>query len=151
MEWTTHMLSGIVAGYTISGGDWKGAVVGGAAGVIPDLDEHKSKFGKVFFPVSYLINKTFGHRTITHSLLFVISTGVILMSFFDYWVWLPASAGILAHIIGDMITGKVKLLFPLKKSIGIPVSPFVFKVIDKITAALLLITLFVEFHINYLA
>ena len=32
MEWSTHFLSGVVAGYSVSGGDWRGAVVGGIAG-----------------------------------------------------------------------------------------------------------------------
>jgi len=146
MEWTTHLLSGLVAGYTITGGDWRGAVVGGAAGVIPDLDEHKSKFGKIFFPISFVVNKTFGHRTLTHSLLFAIGVGIILMLFFESWIWLSAIAGILAHIVGDMLTGKVKFLYPLDKAIGISVSPLSFKLIDKTTAVILLILIAMEGH-----
>src|SRR5699024_7452455 len=137
MEWTTHALSGIVAGYAVSGGDWKGAVVGGIAGVIPDLDEHKSKFGKLFFPVSYIINKIFGHRTLTHSLLFVVIIGSDLMLFFDSWVWLSASVGILVHFAGDMLTGKVKFLYPYQKSIGLSVGQFTFVLMDRGTRTLL--------------
>jgi len=133
MEWTTHFLSGLVAGYVVSG-DWKGAAVGGIAGVIPDLDEHRSKFGKMLFPISFAINKSFGHRTFTHSLLFVVIVGVVLMLFFEPYVWLSSSAGILAHIVGDMVTGRVKFLYPWKKSIGIKVSRLNYQIIDKITA-----------------
>lgn len=147
MEWTTHMLSGIVAGYTVTGGDLRGALVGGITGVIPDLDEHRSKFGKIFFPISYPINKIFGHRTITHSLLFVVMVGIILMPFFDSWLWLSASIGILAHIIGDMLTGKVKLLYPCKRSIGIAVSPFGFKIIDRTVAILLIAIIYIKIHL----
>lgn len=142
MEWTTHFLSGVVAGYAVSGGDWRGGAIGGIAGVIPDLDEHKSKFGKIFFPLSFAINKTFGHRTFTHSLLFVVLVGLILMLFFEPYVWLAASSGVLAHIIGDMLTGKVKFFYPFHKSIGINVSRIGFTIIDKTTAIILVIIIF---------
>src|SRR5699024_12259082 len=35
----------------------------------------KSKFGKVFFPISYPINNLVGHRTLTHSLPFALVLG----------------------------------------------------------------------------
>jgi len=132
MEWTTHALSGVVAGYLITGGDWKGAVVGGVSGIIPDLDEPKSKFGKVLLPISVPLNKIFGHRTFTHSLLFSILVGAILFLFTESWIWLASTVGILAHIAGDMITGKVHILYPMKKAIGIPVSRMGFFLIDRV-------------------
>ncbi|GAB3051222.1 metal-dependent hydrolase [Virgibacillus ainsalahensis] len=144
MEWTTHCLSGMVAGYVITGGDWRAALVGGIAGVIPDLDEHKSKFGKILFPISFMINKTFGHRTITHSLLFVLLAGILLYPFTEWWVWLAASTGILSHITGDMLTGKVRFFYPAKKAVGITASPVMFKVIDRLTAVVLLVYIGVE-------
>lgn len=49
VESQTHMLSGVVAGYMVSGGDRKGGVIGGIAGIIPDFNEPKSKFRKVMF------------------------------------------------------------------------------------------------------
>ncbi|ALX47701.1 metal-dependent hydrolase [Lentibacillus amyloliquefaciens] len=139
MEWTTHFLSGMAAGHMLTGGDWRAALVGGIAGVIPDLDEHKSKFGKIFLPIAYVINKTFGHRTITHSLLYSFSAGIILYPFTDPWVWLAAATGILAHILGDMLTGKVELFYPAKKSCGINTSPLMFNIIDRLTAIILLV------------
>ncbi len=139
MEWSTHMLSGIAAGYAVTGGDWKGALVGGVAGVIPDLDEPKSKFGKIFLPISYPLNSIFGHRTFTHSLLFVLIAGGVLFPFTATWIWLSVVGGILAHIAGDMLTGKVQLLYPRKKTVGIAIPFFMFKLIDRITAAILLL------------
>lgn len=145
MEWSTHAMSGILAGYLITGGDWKGAVVGGIAGVIPDLDEHRSKFGKIFFPISYVINKTFGHRTFTHSLLFAFLVSAVLFPFTDSWVWLAAFAGILAHIAGDMLTGTVQFLYPNKRWIGIRIDPIMFKPIDSIANMLLVVAMFFMF------
>ncbi|MUV37858.1 hypothetical protein JNUCC1_01664 [Lentibacillus sp. JNUCC-1] len=138
MEWTTHLLSGVAAGFAVTGGDWRGAAVGGVAGVVSDLDEHKSRFGKIFFPISFIINKTVGHRTLTHSLLFVAVVGALLSPIFDPWVVSSACAGILAHIAGDMLTGKVKLFYPFQTSVGLSVSRREFKMIDKVAAIVLI-------------
>lgn len=143
MEWTTHMLSGMVAGYMVTGGDWKGAVAGGIAGIVPDLDEPKSVFGKVFFPVSILLNQVFGHRTFTHSLLFVVLTGGVFSLLAGPFMGLAIMAGITAHILGDMLTGKVQILYPIKKSVGIPVSSFMFMMNDRICKYVMLCLLIV--------
>ena len=103
MEWSTHALSGIVAGYTLTGGDWKGAAVGGIAAVIPDLDEPKSKFRKLFFFISISVHSLFSHRTFTHSLLFASVTGILLCPFVELWVTYAIVGGILAHILGDIL------------------------------------------------
>lgn len=132
MEWSTHALSGVVAGYTVTGGDWKGAAVGGIAGVIPDLDEHKSKFGKILFPISYPINKIFGHRTLTHSLLFTVLMGAVFYFLIGKWFSVALMSGIIAHILGDLVTGKVKLFYPLNSSIGIEIPHYSFTIIDRI-------------------
>ncbi|MFD1362699.1 metal-dependent hydrolase [Lentibacillus salinarum] len=133
MEWTTHSLSGMVAGFAVTGGDWKGAVAGGIAGMVPDIDEPRSHIGRPFFFLAIPINKIFGHRTLTHSLLFTVVLGFILWPFLSSSIVLGTVAGMLAHISGDMVTGKVKFLYPLQVSIGIPVSRFNYLLIDRIT------------------
>ncbi|WP_171046234.1 metal-dependent hydrolase [Lentibacillus cibarius] len=140
MEWRTHLLSGLAAGYVVTG-DWRAAVVGGIAAVISDLDEPKSKFGKMVFPLSLLINKMFGHRTATHSLLFVVAVVLVLYPFTREWVWLSAGFGVIAHIIGDMLTGKVQCFYPAPKEIGLNVTQRTFFLIDRCTALLLLVYL----------
>lgn len=133
MEWSTHMLSGVVAGYVVTGGDYRGAIVGGIAGVIPDIDEPNSKFGKILFPISYPLNNLVGHRTLTHSLLFAICLGLIFFVFTSPWIAYAVTAGIISHSIGDMLTGKVKFLYPLNKSIGIRIPFSFFRLIDLVT------------------
>jgi inner membrane protein len=108
-------------------------VAGGIAGMLPDIDEPQSHIGKPFFFLSIPINKIFGHRTLTHSLLFVLALGLVLWPFFPSSIVLGAVAGMLAHTAGDMATGKVKLLYPLPYSIGIPVPRLGYLVIDRIT------------------
>lgn len=131
MEWSTHALAGMAAGYMVTGGEWKGAIVGGVAGVISDLDEPKSKFGTLFFPISFPLNALFGHRTFTHSLSFILLISLILLMVKEEIV-LAVAAGLIAHIVCDMLTGKVRVLYPLKISIGIPIAPFMFIVIDRV-------------------
>jgi len=128
----------MVAGYVVTGGDWKGAVVGGIAGVLPDLDEPKSKFGKLFFFIAIPLHSIFGHRTFTHSLLFSLLAGIFIYLFTECWVALSVNAGILAHIAGDMLTGKVKLFYPSTKSIGVAIPSFSFTLIDRITRLVLI-------------
>lgn len=139
MEWQTHMLSGVVAGYAVTGGDWRGAIIGGIAGVVSDLDEPKSKFGKYLFFISIPVNKIFGHRTFTHSLLFTLIAGSILFPFFGLWVSLAAMSGILAHIAGDMFTGKVNFFYPFKRSVGFGIPFSLFVPIDRVARYVLFV------------
>lgn len=139
MEWKTHMLTGVVAGYVVTGGDFTSAAIGGIAAIVSDLDEPKSVFGKLFFPVSALLNKVFGHRTFTHSLLFTILAGGFLTVFTNPIFGLAAAAGILAHILGDMATGKVQLFYPHRKKFGIPVPPYIFLLNDRICRGIMTI------------
>src|SRR5690625_5220876 len=93
----------------------------------------------MFFPISLFLNITFGHRTFTHSLLFAFLSGAILYPFTESWVWLATFVGILAHIGGDMLTGKVKFFYLLKQSVGIRIKPFYFTPIDRVTRLILIV------------
>lgn len=63
---STHFLGGAVAGYkaypTITG-----AIVGGIAGLLPDVDDNRSFIGRFFFFVSWPLRHIIGHRTLFHS------------------------------------------------------------------------------------
>lgn len=137
MEWTTHALSGFVLGYAVTG-DWKLSLVSGIMAVIPDLDEPKSKFGKLFFFISIPVNAMFEHRTFTHSLLFVWLVGFIT-ALFSKPLSFACMAGLLAHILGDMLTGKVLLFYPLNKKVGLAVSRLRYIIIDRMTRVVVLI------------
>lgn len=133
MEWKTHVLTGIVAGYMVTGGDWKGAVVGGVTAFIPDIDEPKSRIGRTLPFISIPLSSFIKHRTITHSFLFSLIIGVaITILTMNFSLGIAATSGVMAHSIGDMLTGKVRVLYPLKKWYGIPVPSALFGVTDKI-------------------
>lgn len=119
MEGRTHLLTSAVAGYFVTH-DWKGAVAGGIFGLLPDIDEPRSLIGRPFFFLSGLLNMIVGHRTMTHSLLALLVVWASLLPF-SREMALAAVAGAAAHIIGDMLTGKVKVLWPVPLSVGLSV------------------------------
>ncbi|GGK33187.1 membrane protein [Caldalkalibacillus thermarum] len=145
IDWKTHFLSGAVAGYALTG-QVKGAVIGGIAGILPDIDEPRSKIGRPFFFVSIPLNQVFGHRTLTHSLLLVGGLWFILQPFTE---WANVIViGLLVHIAGDMLTGKGQFLWPLPFSLGIPVGDFGYVLVDR-TVRLALVALIIWYGWGY--
>ncbi|GAE93041.1 membrane-bound metal-dependent hydrolase YdjM [Gracilibacillus boraciitolerans JCM 21714] len=138
MEWSTHALSGVALGYMVTN-DWKGAIIGGISSIIPDLDEPRSKFGKLFFPISIPIGWIFEHRTFTHSLLFFTICFSLSVILFDFYIALAIISGIIAHVLGDMVTEKVQLLYPYKKDIGVSIPRFTYILIDRIARLTLIV------------
>lgn len=84
--------------------------------VLPDIDHPKSFLGRIFYPISIAINKRWGHRNITHSLILWIPIMFLGYKFFKpvYYI----SLGALSHMFLDMwnITG-VGLFKPLTDKI----------------------------------
>jgi inner membrane protein len=87
--------------------------------ILPDVDTTKSIIGKIFYPVSWLIDRKLGHRTFTHSLLFLVLIWAIFYLLFRFDV-IPntdllkiAIFATLSHFVFDMITvSGVPLLYP---------------------------------------
>lgn len=90
--------------------------------LLPDIDHTKSIIGKPFYPIAKYLDKKFGHRTITHSLLcyfmLALVIGMIEATWFSsrivttIYLWSYAS-----HLILDMLTVQgVPLLYPFKKN-----------------------------------
>lgn len=89
-----------------------------------DADDERSWLGKKLWPLAFGLRKTAGHRTMTHSLT-TLPIWLICVLITCYLLGLPLWAtsqaftiGYLTHIALDMLSGKVKLLWPLKFSIG---------------------------------
>lgn len=90
-----------------------GATIGSIA---PDIDHPQSKVGRKFLikPISIFINKVFGHRTITHSLIMslfmsialVASTSLFsgLIGFIYTNLIIGFCVGWISHLILDIIT-----------------------------------------------
>ena len=98
------------------------------ASLLPDIDHTKSIIGKMFWPLSKWIDKKYGHRTITHSLTFLIP--VFMASLFlelniiNPYYNLEGSTysyimlfGIFSHFILDMLTVQgIPLFYPFNRN-----------------------------------
>ncbi|MCU5745106.1 metal-dependent hydrolase [Staphylococcus sp. SQ8-PEA] len=92
--------------------------------IFPDICHTKSKIGRRLVLLSVVFSLLVGHRTLTHSLLFVILIGVllhILNTPIDFF--LAITIGLCSHIFLDMLTPRgVKLLYPLPINVKFPVT-----------------------------
>jgi inner membrane protein len=110
---------------------WKTISLCTFAALIPDVDTTNSLIGKSLYPIAKLINRKFGHRTITHSglfILFIYLTCKCLL-YFDLihnpHYTMIASFAVLSHIILDMFTlAGVPFLYPfVRNACVIPGNP----------------------------
>jgi len=91
--------------------------------LLPDIDSTKSLIGKIFYPFAWVINRKLGHRTITHSLLFLAFVSAVMLSLYWYGVF-PDTAlvkisvfSLISHFVFDMVTiSGIPLLFPWFKN-----------------------------------
>jgi len=99
--------------------------------LFPDIDTTKSLIGKSLYPIAKFINHKFGHRTITHSLLFLVLfyATIKILIYFDFIqnrdFLMIACFAVLSHLILDMFTlSGVPFFYPfLKNSCVIPGNP----------------------------
>jgi inner membrane protein len=90
--------------------------------LLPDIDHTKSWIGKSVYPIAKWISRNYGHRTITHSLFFLV--GIFLISIFieknfreDYSISTILFFSILSHFIFDMVTlAGIPLFYPFYKN-----------------------------------
>lgn len=128
-----------------------GSFIGSA---FPDIDIPTSKIGTVFFPISYIINKFWGHRTITHSILgscaftylvFKVMTILNIPITIKHELIVGLIFGYVIHMTGDIMTDKgIPLFYPLSKRIRFPITFPTGKFAEWIVMGILLIGIFVE-------
>lgn len=93
------------------------------ASLLPDICHTKSKLGRRFKIISWLVRILFGHRTFTQSLIFMLLIAILL-----YFIQTPVPyftaiiLAMLSHVILDMLTPRgVKLFYPLPMTIRFPI------------------------------
>ena len=138
MTGATHIIGGLVfAGTLCSFTDVnvfqspEYIAVCAAVSVLPDVDTTKSWIGKALYPLAWLIYQKFGHRTITHSLLFFAMVWALMFFLLQFSIIQDPNYlkivlfSLLGHYVFDMITvSGVPLFYPfLKWSCVIPGNP----------------------------
>ncbi|MER2089425.1 MAG: metal-dependent hydrolase [Sporosarcina sp.] len=128
MTGKTHIVGGIAASLAYAQFTNHDPVIMLGAGVIgallPDICHGGSKIGRKLPLLSKLINMLFGHRTFTHSLLFLVLIAALLNAFIpNEAVRAGFMAGMVSHYILDMATKNgIKLLFPLNMTVRFPMT-----------------------------
>lgn len=108
----THLATGALAGIVLyrTGADVSVAAAAIAGSLLPDIDHPGSKLGRRAPVISHAVH-LFGHRGVTHSLLFVL-----ILAAAGYYAWTPAyglAIGAAVHIAADMLTPSgVPLFWP---------------------------------------
>lgn len=138
MRGKAHLISGLSTGIATAVFTFSGsaggvfATIGASAigSLIPDIDLPNSTIGKKVKPISFVINKMFGHRTITHAPIWIIPLLILYKFMPNIAHGLSANtitllqhtivgyvAGFICHLFGDMLTvGGIPLLYPFKRS-----------------------------------
>lgn len=87
------------------------------ASALPDIDESDSRIGRKIKPLSWFIEKTFGHRNVFHSVFPLI---ILFLLFFYFLRWNAAGIAFLigysSHLFLDTFTYMgVGFLYPIYK------------------------------------
>lgn len=129
MNLVNHVVGGVVctsvfgslAGYNVlSSPALVGVTLLGC--VISDIDHPSSTVGRLLKPISVYLNDRYGHRTITHSLIFLVVLYMV-SNLTNYFLQVEGLAfiftlSIFVHIVLDMMTiSGVEFLYPFSKTL----------------------------------
>ncbi|RNF40175.1 metal-dependent hydrolase [Planococcus salinus] len=128
MTGKTHITGGIAASLAFAQiTDYDPAILlltGVVGSLLPDICHGGSKMGRTFPLLSKTINMIFGHRTFTHSLLFLFLVNLLLQTFItNDSVIAGLMVGMASHLLLDMVTKNgIKLFFPWKLTVRSPIT-----------------------------
>ncbi|MCY7752694.1 metal-dependent hydrolase [Bacillus haynesii] len=126
MTGKTHIMGGVAsctAAAYFYGYDPVFMTASGVIGaLIPDICHTKSKIGRRLPILSAVISSVFGHRTFTHSLLFLLITAFAAHLYFtDQSILVGLMAGMASHLLLDAGTvNGIKLFFPSAIKVRLP-------------------------------
>jgi inner membrane protein len=119
--------AGVIVAHVLQGDALAGALLGGVAGLVPDIDAHGTTLGRY---IPGWVPRP-GHRGPTHSILFCAALAAAAYGA-RYWLiggpptsWLVSAAvlaGALSHLAADAVTDRgVPILWPLtQEHFGLP-------------------------------
>lgn len=148
MTGKTHILGGIAAGLAYAHITNESPMILVGAGIIgallPDICHSGSKIGRKLPILSKIINTVFGHRTFTHSLLFLVLIALLMNAYFPYDVVKSGLIiGMISHFMLDMATKNgIKLFFPLNLTVRFPVTTRTGSKVENIIFSLLAVCSF---------
>ncbi|KGA98808.1 membrane protein [Alkalihalobacillus alcalophilus ATCC 27647 = CGMCC 1.3604] len=126
MTGKTHLIGGLALSATVAqftSYDPLALMVSGAVGgLLPDICHSGSKIGRRFPLLSKTVNTLFGHRTFTHSLLFLCIVGFLMNKFVPVEaITIGLLSGMISHFVLDSFTRNgIKFLYPLNITVRFP-------------------------------
>jgi inner membrane protein len=121
------------------------------ASLLPDICHTQSKIGRRMRILSFFIRLLFGHRTFTHSILFIviIGLGLYVIQTPQYY-FITIITGLISHVILDMLTSKgVKLFYPIPLTVKLPITFKTGGLVDlSLASALIIGSLYTLFKSN---
>lgn len=154
MTGKTHILGGIAASLAYAQMVNHDPIIMVGAGIVgallPDICHSGSKIGRKLPVLSKVINALFGHRTFTHSLLFLVIVAWLLNSFIPNDAVITGFlAGMVSHYVLDMATRNgIKLFFPLSMTVRFPLTT---KTGSKVESAVFSVLALLSFYFGYQA
>ena len=87
-----------------------------AAGLAPDIDEPWSVIGMRLWFLAWWMKYVCGHRTVSHSLLMVVTVGIAgIVALIPVKMVVAVTIGLASHVVLDAMSGGVQLWWPKKK------------------------------------
>ncbi|HEU5138471.1 MAG TPA: metal-dependent hydrolase [Bacillales bacterium] len=96
---------------------------GAVGAILPDICHGGSKIGRKIPVLARLISLLFGHRTVTHSLLFVVLLGVLLLKLpIPNEISIGILVGVCSHLVLDAATTRgIELFWPVRWKVRLPI------------------------------
>ncbi|WP_413378883.1 metal-dependent hydrolase [Alkalihalobacillus sp. 1P02AB] len=128
MTGKTHIIGGLALSATVAqftSYDPLALMVSGAVGgLLPDICHSGSKIGRRFPLLSKTVNTLFGHRTFTHSLLFLCIVAFLMNKFVPVEaITIGFLSGMISHYVLDSFTRNgIKFFYPLNWTVRFPLT-----------------------------
>lgn len=119
MNGASHLIGGVTAAMLLGIHSPAQLAVVAVASLLPDIDRSNSLLGRWIPVLPAALEQGVGKRTITHSLLFGVGIWLLLGLLHTSWQW-SFLIGYGSHLVLDVFTGRIALLWPLPYRFGVP-------------------------------
>lgn len=153
MRGNTHIVGGIAASLAFAHFYQYDPIITLGAGVIgsllPDICHGGSKIGRKLPLLSKIVNKLFGHRSFTHSLLFLMIVSFLLNRYSpNESLSIGIIVGMASHYVLDMMTKNgIQLLYPIRFTVRFPLTTKTGGTVETVVFALLTL---ISFYMGYM-
>ncbi|MDP5276140.1 metal-dependent hydrolase [Chengkuizengella axinellae] len=118
MTGPTHLLVSTTSAIYLGYSSVTELLVVGIASLICDIDRKNSLLGRLIPVLPSFIEGLLGKRTLTHSIPFLLLLAMVVQTINSNWIPLLL-IGFISHVILDLFTGSVALLYPYSKKFSI--------------------------------